>query len=98
MRYELVFKEEAKKEVVDSYHWYEQQHVGLGESFLEEIDKYIALIIANPFAYSTRHNNKRAAILKRFPYIIVYESLDPQIVIYAVFNTHQDPSKWVDRK
>lgn len=66
MRHELVFKEEAKKDIGESYRWYEQQQSGLGESFLEEIEKYIAIIIANPFAYSIRHNNKRAAILKRF--------------------------------
>ena len=95
---QLVFKEEAKKDIGESYRWYEEQQPGLGESFLEEIEKYITIIIANPFTYSIRHNNKRAAVLKRFPYIVVYESSDQEIVVYAVFNTHQDPSKLVARK
>ena len=41
MNYELIFKEEADNEVIESYVWYEKQQPGLGELFLEEVEKYL---------------------------------------------------------
>lgn len=38
MSYTLVIKEEAAKETIESYLWYETRVEGLGESFLEELD------------------------------------------------------------
>jgi plasmid stabilization system protein ParE len=93
MIYELIFKEEANNEVFEGYCWYEKQQPGLGESFLEEIEKYLKIIAKNPHLYAIRHNNKRAAILRRFPYLIAYEQTEKQIVVYAVFNTSQNPRK-----
>ncbi len=41
MIYELILKEEADREITDGYLWYEQQQSGLGELFLEEVEKYL---------------------------------------------------------
>ncbi len=38
MNYELIFKEEADREVIEGYIWYEKQQPGLGELFLEEVE------------------------------------------------------------
>lgn len=97
MSYEVIFKEEADREVIDSYLWYEKQQPGLGEFFLREVEKHINIIKKNPQLYAIRHNNKRAAVLRRFPYLIAYEQIENQIIVYAVFNTNQNPRKLRDR-
>ncbi len=94
MNFELILKEEADREIGEGYRWYELQRKGLGELFLDEVDKYLVIIKKNPHLFAKRHNNQRAAILRQFPYIIVYEKLEEQIIVYAVFNTKQDPHKW----
>jgi plasmid stabilization system protein ParE len=97
MNYKLVFKEEADQEIRESFIWYEQQRSGLGESFLTEVDRSIDLILNNPYQYAIRHNNKRAAVLKRFPFIIAYEVIENEVIVYAVFHTSRDPEKWKKR-
>jgi plasmid stabilization system protein ParE len=97
MNYELVFKEEADQEITESFIWYEKQQLGLGELFLSEIDKGISLILSNPYQYAIRHNNKRAAVIKRFPFLIIYEIIENEIVIYAVFHSSRDPKIWKKR-
>lgn len=97
MNYELILKEEADREVIEGYIWYEKQQRGLGDFFLEEVEKYLNLIKKNPHLYAIRHNNKRAAVLRRFPFLIAYEQIEKQIVVYAVFNTNQNPRKLKDR-
>jgi plasmid stabilization system protein ParE len=96
MNYELVFKEEADQEITESFIWYEKQQLGLGELFLSEIDKSISLILSNPYQYAIRHNNKRV-VIKRFPFLIIYEIIENEIVIYAVFHSSRDPKIWKKR-
>ena len=98
MSYELILKEEADREVIEGYIWYEQQQSELGNFFLEEVEKYLSIIKKNPHLYAIKHNNKRVAVLRRFPYIIAYEQIEQQIIVYAVFNTNQNPRKWKQRE
>jgi hypothetical protein len=97
MNYEIIFVEEANQEVIEGYKWYEKQQPGLGELFLIEVEKHLNIIRKNPRLYAIKYNNKRAAILRRFPYIIAYEQIEEKIVVYAVFNTNQNPRKLKDR-
>jgi hypothetical protein len=59
----------------DAYAWYEIQLDGLGESFLDELEAGYVKIVANPSYYSFLKNGFRRMLLKRFPYIIIYEIL-----------------------
>jgi hypothetical protein len=52
MNYELIFKEEADREVIEGYIWYEKQQPGLGEFFLEEVEKYLNIIKKNSPLYT----------------------------------------------
>jgi toxin ParE1/3/4 len=58
MNYELVFKEEADQEITESFSWYEKQQLGLGESFLSEIDKGISFILSNPRSVEMHYSLK----------------------------------------
>ncbi|MDI1256719.1 MAG: hypothetical protein PSV16_11525 [Flavobacterium sp.] len=35
----------------------------------------------------------RQTLLRKFPYLIIYELVEETVFIYKVFNTHQDPEK-----
>jgi plasmid stabilization system protein ParE len=98
MNYELVVKEEADRDILEAYDWYEQKQSGLGESFLKEVEWYLGIIKSNPKLYAIRNKNRRAAVLRRFPYIIVYEHDEQRIIVLSVFNTSQNPRKWIERK
>ena len=40
MKYNLIIKEEANQEIIDSYLYYENKSIGLGEKFLENLEIY----------------------------------------------------------
>lgn len=91
MNYRLVIKEEADLEIIESYLWYEEQQPGLGEDFLQEVEEYLELIRLNPYIYEDKYKGQRPAVLKRFPFVLVYNIEEETIVVYAVFHTSRDP-------
>ena len=98
MNYRVLFKEEADADILESYLWYESKQDKLGDGFLVELEEYINVLEKDPQIFQVRINNRRYCPLKRFPYILVYEIEGSDVVIYAVFNTYQHPSRLDKRK
>lgn len=48
MSYVLEFKEEANLDIIEAYHYYEENRKGLGDEFLEHLDTYFERITENP--------------------------------------------------
>jgi hypothetical protein len=40
---------------------------------------------------------KRLALVRRFPYAVVYRIDDDQITVVAVYHMHRDPRGWQSR-
>jgi hypothetical protein len=98
MNYRVVLKEEADEDVLKAYLWYESKQQNLGERFLNELEEYLHFLEQDPYVFQIRRKNLHYCPLKRFPYIIVYEIEKQDVVIYAVFNTYQKPSRLKKRK
>lgn len=72
MPYRYNLSQEAEDDILKAYVWYEQQRAGLGEEFLESLDKASQLIAKSPSTYRTRYKKKvRAFLMDRFPYLIL---------------------------
>ena len=88
---------EAEIEVADACQWYEKRKPGLGRTFLNEFDHCIDRIINNPHQFPVNFSEKyRFAVLKKFPYSIVYriDDNDDIIIVNSVFHQNRDPSKF----
>ena len=94
--YNLIIKEEAKHEIVEAYNWYEDKQNKLGDKLLVSLDECFNTILKNPKIFAKQIQNIRQAIVKTFPYVVIYEIEQKQIIVYAVFNTNQNPGKWID--
>jgi plasmid stabilization system protein ParE len=90
--YRFIIKERAVLMAKDAYEWYEEQLPGLGGDFLLELELGYTKILENPTFYSFIENGFRRLLLKRFPYVIIYEILDTDLVVYAVFHTSRNPN------
>ena len=77
--------------VKNAYVWYEKQKKGLGEEFLEELDAYYLKLQSHPEYFHKIKKNFRQVALKRFPYVIVYELIKSEVVVFAVFHTKRNP-------
>ena len=80
----------------DAYWWYEQQLPGLGERLLSEVDVCFYKLSHTPFFYSITNENYRQVMLRHFPYKIVFEILDKDVIVYAIFHTSRNPDKMFD--
>ena len=91
--YVILFHPKAEKEYLESLIWYENAIIGLGQEFFYEIENVVKRITENPLLYPKKKNQFREAIVKGFPYIIVYEfkRQKQQITILAVFHTKRNP-------
>jgi hypothetical protein len=93
MTFKLIIQEEAQLEVIEAFLYYEGKQNGLGDLFLDHLNSYFKWIRNYPFHFSQKRKPFREAVVKRFPFIIIYEVLESEVIVYSVFNTWQDPAK-----
>jgi len=91
--YQLVIKPRAIKMAQVAYEWYDEQQAGLGDLFLDELESHYDRLEEFPLAYSKIKKNFRQAVLHKFPYVIVFEIIKKDVVIYSVFHTSRNPRK-----
>lgn len=93
----LVVRPAAAADIHDAYRWYEAQRPALGERFLTEVDRVMHSITERPARYSIVHRETRRALLRRFPYAVLYRVLDDTIFVVAVMHGSQNPKRWRGR-
>lgn len=99
----LVLLPEAEAEATQAALWYDRKQAGLGDDFLGELDAAIQSVADDPFgqplweASETPVPAIRRAVLKRFPYLVIFTIRDEEIVIAAVAHAHRNPGYWMDR-
>ena len=89
--YALIIKPRAILMIKEAYDWYELQRPGLGEEFLDELDSFYQRIEVHPEYFGKIKKNFRQAALKRFPFVLVYEIIKTEVVVFAVFHTSRNP-------
>ncbi|HUT58454.1 MAG TPA: type II toxin-antitoxin system RelE/ParE family toxin [Phycisphaerae bacterium] len=93
----LTVQPEAEAELADAFRWYERQREGLGREFLTSIEACLASILRAPESYSAVHKHVRRAVIRRFPYSVLYVIEERAVVIVAVFHASRDPKRRRER-
>lgn len=93
MKFEIRKLSRANIEVVEAYLYYESRSIGLGERFLQEIENEMTYISETPELFQKRYRNFRQAYLKSFPFAIIFAVESELVIVYSLFNTHQNPTK-----
>jgi plasmid stabilization system protein ParE len=91
MAYKLGIKPGAEDDIEVAYNWYEDQKIGLGEEFLTGLAEVYRKLENHPTIYGKIKKTYREAGLKRFPYVVVFEIIKTEVVVYAVFHTSRHP-------
>jgi len=91
------FHPSAVKEFAASIDYYESIYSGLGLEFSEEVYSTIQRILLYPKAWVKISNKCRRCITHRFPYGIIYQIKNDEILIVSVMQLNQKPKKWEDR-
>lgn len=90
----LIIELEAQIEIDKAIEWYESKQIGLGADFFNYLDGYFQTLKNGEALFEIKRKPVfRELPLKRFPYIIIYEEYQNQLIVYSVFNTFQDQNK-----
>ena len=97
MAAELIITPEAASDIDKAFDWYEEQRRGLGSTFLTNVDACIQAICRMPNRHPAVMGDYRRALVRRFPYAIIYAFVDETVTVGCVFHTSQNPDKWRER-
>jgi plasmid stabilization system protein ParE len=87
----VIFDRDAADDVREAQAWYEQRRQFLGLEFVLELDRVVAIIQERPATFPIVHRDARRALMRRFPYLVLFVDLDDAIVVVGVFHTARDP-------
>ncbi len=90
----VVWRGEAIRDVQEAFDWYEAQAKGTGERLLIEIGEFVEFIRDHPRGLPKWRSRYRKMTLKRFPYQLIYRSEKGTIIVYSVFHSSRNPSRW----
>ena len=97
MNYRLIIRPEAELDIQDAFEWYEAQNSGLGSEFVRAVDTCLSSIGHNPLAYPVIYKQARRALIRRFPYGILYVFDQDLITLIACFHSKRNPKSWKAR-
>ena len=84
--------DEAYEDILKIEMWYIGQGTELGDAFLEELYATLEIIRQNPDLFEARKRNVRRALLRRFPYLVLYEEVEDAIEVLGVYHGRRNPS------
>jgi hypothetical protein len=94
----VVLGDAARIELESAIEWHELQQKGLGKRFVFAFHSTVSVIRSFPSLNSELAKNIRRAIVKEFPYGIIYSVKSDFIEIIAVAHLHRQPMYWTGRK
>ena len=105
MKRKLRIRPEAETDIVEARNWYRLQAEGLSAEFLNAVDDCLIAVESEPLAYPMIYGQVRRALLRRFPYAVLYlveaktEGEQPTeiITVLACFHARRDPTAWQSR-
>jgi len=83
--------------------WYDSRRPKLGKKFLDELERIFRRIQESPFSFpqveypENLDHHVRRALLRKFPYIVVFVIQAELITVVAVEHTSRKPGRWLHR-
>ena len=91
------FLTQAQLELDDAVAWYNQRSDGVGQEFLDEIDRVVHRAIRFPLSCPEIEPEIRRGLIPRFPYGLIYGIDGDTLVVIAVAHLHRHPRYWIER-
>jgi plasmid stabilization system protein ParE len=93
----VVFHPEAYEEMLESARYFEGKTPGLGFDLINAIQESSRRITKFPKSGPIERAKIRKALVRGFPFTILYEAHQDHIYIAAVMHQHREPGYWLDR-
>ena len=93
MKYKLIVFPKVYEELVEAIDYYNEQQNGLGFDLIDEWESALNTVLLNPLGFEKKQQNFRWVLLKRFPYLIIFEIIEYDIFVYRIINAKRKPTK-----
>jgi plasmid stabilization system protein ParE len=97
MSYAPELSELAAADLEDAINWYKRLRPGLEADFALCVEESLARIVDNPESFPIVMASARRALVRRFPYGVIYRVYHRRIEVEAVFHVRRDPTRWQGR-
>ena len=87
----------AKLDLLDSFHFYEEQQAGLGSYFLTSLYSDIESLRLYAGIHLKPHKNFHRLLSKKFPFAIYYTVSSETAFVHAVIDCRRDPA-WIRQR
>ncbi|MCW8125126.1 type II toxin-antitoxin system RelE/ParE family toxin [Microbulbifer halophilus] len=94
---DIRFLKPAQRELDEAVDYYNSEVPGVGDQFLLEVLKTLDRICDYPDAWHPFSDDTRRCRTRRFPYALIYQARDDEILIIAVMHLHRKPDYWRQR-
>lgn len=92
------FHPDARVEFHNSIDYYKNIQIELGVQFTKEVFASIERILEYPYSSFKLSENSRRCLINRFPFAIMYQIKESEIVIIAVTHLNRKPNYWKNRE
>lgn len=96
MLFHVIVTKGAHHDALEAFGYYEEKQPGLGERFLKHLEECYSSLSQHPTHYSYIDEDPlkvfRDVKLEKFPYVVVFEIKETEVVVYAVHNTYKHPA------
>jgi toxin ParE1/3/4 len=93
----VVFDPLAKRELDEARDYYNQRQPGLGTEFQEAVKDSVRRLREWPESGAVELQDVRRAVLRRFPYKLLYAIQPDHVVVLAVSHQYRQPGYWLAR-
>jgi toxin ParE1/3/4 len=93
----VLFHPEAQAEYDAAVAWYQSRSPRAASRFEAEVERVLGLIDSSPELFPNYDDDHRFAVLKRFPYSMVYQAQPGQVYIVAIAHASRSPGYWQGR-
>jgi plasmid stabilization system protein ParE len=94
---EVRFHLEAQEEFEVALTWYQARSPRASARFEAELDRALDGIVANPALFPAYDDEHRFAMLRRFPFSVVYQVQADSIYVVALAHSRRSPGYWRGR-
>jgi plasmid stabilization system protein ParE len=88
----VLFRPEARIELLDAQAWYEAHAPGLGHEFARVFEAAVQSACRHPAGFAEVEEGCRRVVLRRFPYLLYYRATGDELLVVAVFHHRRPPA------
>ena len=85
-------------DVLEAANWYDTRSTGLGDAFVANVRDAVDGIVADPPSFSRTPLGLRFARVKRFPYLVLFDLSDDQLLLLGVMHGARSMKRWLSNR